>query len=140
MPSCDTLPSSSQHGDKDVTILDNPTTSSPSQEVLSTHLLQAAAFDREAEREQRRKNGNVSPREHKPGGKNLDPTCLRLAIERSATTKGGKATTHYWCISCDKFRANNVHDRAFEHAEQCNVSIYSNLCILRDANKLCYTY
>ena len=71
----------------DVTIINT----SQSQEVLSTQLLQAAATDREAERERCRNNSNKSPREDKPGGKNLDQTCLRLAIERPATTKVGNA-------------------------------------------------
>jgi hypothetical protein len=61
----------------------------PSQ-VLSTQLLQSSVADREAERERRRKNGNVPPREDKPGGKNLDQTCLRLVIERPGSTSGGR--------------------------------------------------
>lgn len=116
MPICDTSQSMPDRDDDDITVV------ATSQE-LSIQLLQTAAADREAERERRRKNGNVSPRQHKPGGKNLDQTCLRLAIERPATTKGGTATVHYWCIACDKFRANNSRSRAFEHAEQCKVSI-----------------
>lgn len=113
--------------DDDVTIVDNTTTRGPSQEVLSTQLLQSTATDWEAEREQCRQNGNVSPRGDKQGGKNLDQTCLRLAIERPATTAGGKSTTHYWCIACDKFCANNSRNCAFEHAEQCKVGIYSKI-------------
>jgi hypothetical protein len=96
-------------------------------EVVSTQLLQSSGTDREAERERRRKNGNVPPREGKAGGKNLDQTCLRLAIERPGTTSGGRATVHYFCIACDKFRANNSRSRAFEHADQCNVSITTSL-------------
>jgi hypothetical protein len=99
----------------------------PSSEVISTQLLQSNAADREAERERRRKNGNVPPRQGKSGGKNLDQTCLRLAIERPGTTSGGRATVHYFCIACDKFRANNSRSRAFEHADQCNVSVEINL-------------
>ena len=73
-----------------------------SSEVLSTQLLQSSVTDREAEHERRRKNGNVPPREGKAVGKNLDQTCLRLAIERPGTTSGGRATTHHFCIACDK--------------------------------------
>jgi len=109
----------SDPNEDDVTVIDT----SQSQEVLSTQLLQAAATDREAEREQRCNNSNKSPREDKPGGKNLDQTCLRLAIEQPATMKAGNATTHYWCIACDKFRANNSRSRALDHADQCDVSI-----------------
>lgn len=103
--------------------------SRPPSEVVSTQLLQSSVADREAERERRRKNGNVPPREGKTGGKNLDQTCLRLAIERPGTTNGGRATVHYFCIACDKFRANNSRSRAFEHADQCNVSIKFNVII-----------
>jgi len=103
----------------DVMVIDT----SQSQEVLSTQLLQATATDCEAERERCRNNGNKSPQEDKPGGKNLDQTCLRLAIEWPATTKAGNATTHYWCIACDKFWANNSRSRALDHADQCDVSI-----------------
>ena len=113
----------SQPGQDDVT--SGPPASSnpgPPLEVVSTQLLQSGAADREAERERRRKNGNVPPREGKPGGKYLDKTCLRLAIERPGTTSGGRATIHYFCIACNKFRANNSRSRAFEHADQCNVS------------------
>ena len=124
MPSRQHDTSQSTDPDKDdVTVINT----SQSQQVLSTQLLQAAATDREAERERRRNNGNKSPREDKPGGKNLDQTCLRLAIERPATTKAGNATTHYWCIACDKFRANNSRSRALDHADQCDVSIDWNL-------------
>ena len=121
MPSRQRDPSQSMSDpdEDDVTVIDT----SQSQEVLSTQLLQAAATDREAERERRRNNSNKSPREDKPGGKNLDQTCLRLAIERPATTKAGNATTHYWCIACDKFRANNSRSRALDHADQCDVSM-----------------
>jgi hypothetical protein len=122
MPSCDVSQSVSDPDEDNVTVVNT----SPSQEVLSTQLLQAAATDREAERERRRNNGNISPREDKPGGKNLDQTCLRLAIERPATTKAGNTTTHYWCIACDKFRANNSRSRALDHADQCDVSIDLN--------------
>src|SRR5258708_31471679 len=94
-------------------------------DILSTQLLQSSVADRETERERRRQNGNVPLREDKTGGKNLDKTCLRLAIERPGRTGGGRATTHYFCIVCDKFRANNSRSRAFEHADQCDVSIKS---------------
>ena len=99
---------------------------SPSQEVLSTKLLQAAITDHEAEHEKCHNNGNISPQENKPGGKNLDQTCLWLAIKWPATTKAGNTTTHYWCIACDKFCANNSCSHALDHADQCDVSIDLN--------------
>ena len=116
---------SGQDDDDTVTVVGGPASSNPGppSEVLSTQLLQSSATDREAERERRRKNGNVPSREDRAGGKNLDQTCLRLAIERPGTTSGGRATSHYFCIACDKFRANNSRSRAFEHADQCDVSI-----------------
>ena len=106
-----------------------PARTGPPSEIISTQLLQSSAVDREAKRERRRKNGNVPPRQGKTGGKNLDQTCLRLAIEWPGTTNGGRATIHYFCIACDKFRANNSRSRAFEHADQCNVSIEFNIII-----------
>lgn len=69
-----------QSGQDDVTSGPASSNPGPPSEVVSTQLLQSSAADREAERERRRKNGNVPPREGKPGGKNLDQTCLRLAI------------------------------------------------------------
>jgi len=99
----------------DVTVIDT----SQSQEVLLTQLLQAAATDRKAKHERRRNNSNKSPREDKPGGKNLDQTCLRLAIEWPATTKAGNTTIHYWCIACDKFWANN----SCSHALAMQISV-----------------
>ena len=120
MPSHQHDTSQSTDPDKDdVTVINT----SQSQQVLSTQLLQAAATDHEAERERHHNNGNKSPREDKPGGKNLDQTCLQLAIERPATMKAGNATTHYWCIACDKFWANNSRSHALAHADQCDVSI-----------------
>ena len=112
-------------------IISDPASSNPGppSEIVSTQLLQSGAADREAKREKRRKNGNVPPRQGKAGGKSLDQTCLRLAIERPGTTNGGRATVHYFCIACDKFRANNSRSRAFEHADQCNVSIKSDIMI-----------
>jgi hypothetical protein len=124
------VPSQSVQDDDDAITVVGGTASSnprPPSEVLSTQLLQSSAADREAERERRRKNGNVPPREDRAGGKNLDQTCLRLAIERPGTTSGGRATSHYFCIACDKFRANNSRSRAFEHADQCDVSIEFNI-------------
>ena len=90
----------------------------PPSEVLSTQLLQSSATDREAEHERWCKNGNVPSGEDRAGGKNLNQTCLQLAIERPGTTSGGRATSHYFCIACDKFCANNSRYHAFEHAGQ----------------------
>jgi hypothetical protein len=123
-----------QDGDDEIMVISGPAARAPNiapassnpglpSEIISTQLLQSSATDRQAERERRRKNGNVPPREGRAGRKSLDQTCLRLAIERPGTTTGGRATSHYFCIACDKFRANNSRSRAFEHAEQCNVSI-----------------
>ena len=123
------LSQSEQDDDDAITIVSGPTSSNPEPplEVLSTQLLQLSATDREAERERQRKNGNVPFREDRSSGKNLDQTCLRLAIEWPGTTSGGRATTQYFCIACDKFRANNSRSRAFEHADQCDVSIEFNI-------------
>jgi hypothetical protein len=122
MPSCNVSQSVSDPDEDNVTVVDT----SPSQELLSTQLLQAATTDHEAEHKQCCNNGNISPQEDKPGGKNLDQMCLWLAIEWLATTKAGNAMTHYWCIACDKFHANNSRSCVFDHADQCNVSIDLN--------------
>jgi hypothetical protein len=70
----------------------------PSQETvstnsqLSTQVLQSVAANREAERQERQKNGNVSPREHHHTGKKLDQLCLSLAIQREETNLKGVLT------------------------------------------------
>ena len=102
---------SGQDDDAESTVVNVPTSSGPPQ------LLQIDAADREAECERRRVNDNESPREDKPDGKNLDLTCLRLAIEQPGTTNRGKETVYYFCIVCDKTRANNSRIRAFEHTQ-----------------------
>ena len=125
MPShqCNTSQSMSAPDKDDVMVIDI----SQSQEVLLTQLLQAAATDCEAECEQCHNNGNKSPQEDKLGGKNLDQTCLQLAIEWPATMKASNATTHYWCITCDKFWPNNSHSRALDHCDVSLVEIYFHL-------------
>ena len=76
--------------------------------------------------------------EDKPGRKNLDQMCLQLAIERPATTKAGNATTHYWCIVCDKFWANNSRSHALDHADQCDVSIVEIYFHLTNISGACW--
>ena len=56
------------------------------------------------------------------------------------TTSGGRETIHYFCIACDKFRANNARSRAFEHADQCNVSIKSIIIIFYYLKGLEFTF
>ena len=97
--------------------------SGPPSVAVLTQLLQSSAADWEAECKRQHKNGNIAPRQGKAGGKNLDQTCLRLAIEWPWTTSGGRATVQYFCIACDKFHANNSQSHTFEHADQCNGSV-----------------
>ena len=132
MPSCDAStattsePSSGQStqlDDDKITVVDGPASSNWPTAILSTELLQTEIADREAERERRRQNGNKAPRQDKPGGKNLDQTCLKLAIEWPGVSNGGRKVIHYYCIACDSFRANNSRTRAFDHFGKCPVHV-----------------
>ena len=98
MPSCDAStattsePSSGQStqlDDDEITVVDGPASSNRPTAILSTELLQTEIADREAECERRCQNGNKAPQQDKPGGKNLDQTYLKLAIERPGVSNGG---------------------------------------------------
>jgi hypothetical protein len=97
------------------------TVSTNSQPQLSTQVLQSAAGNREAERQERQKNGNISPREHQRTGKKLDQLCLSLAIQREETNSKGVLAPYYYCIACDEGRGNNSRSRALAHAKDCKV-------------------
>lgn len=132
MPGCDmstmsmSEPSSSQltqPDNDDITIIDGPVSSSQLTANLSTTLLQTKEVDCKAECKTHCNNGNKAPQVDKPNGKNLDPTCLKLAIEWPGVTKGDRKVSYYYCITCDEFHANNSHQHAFEHAKDCGVHV-----------------
>jgi hypothetical protein len=97
------------------------TVSTNSQPQLSTQVLQSAAANHEAERQERQKNRNFSPWEHHRTGKKLDQLCLSLAIQREETNLKGVPTPYYYCIACDEGRGNNSRSRALAHAKDCKV-------------------
>ena len=115
--------------DKDETMdLDLPS-SAPTQPTQSSQLslatLQEHAADRAIERATRRTNGNQFPRELKKTGAPLDTLCAKLVIQcEKLSEKKGHVVT-YFCIGCDKERANNSQSRALSHSVDCVVCILS---------------
>ena len=85
---------------------------------LCTHLLNGQA-ERQAERQERRDNGNIPPRlgEQKKIGARVDELCAKLVIERVEQKDSGANTTYYYCIGCDSRCANNSCSRALPHAK-----------------------
>lgn len=81
--------------------------------------------ERQAERQERRCNGNVPPRlgEQKKTGARVDELCAKLAIERVEQKDSGANAIYYYCIGCDSRRANNSRSRALPHAKGCHVCI-----------------
>ncbi|KAJ3913026.1 ribonuclease H-like domain-containing protein [Lentinula edodes] len=92
------------------------------QKQLSNEFLQNTTADRELERQEQSKNGNISPRQSKARntGRSIDQLCMKLAIERMALDKKGKATKVYYCIGCDEKRSNNARAHALPHSMGCD--------------------
>jgi hypothetical protein len=90
--------------------------------------------ERQAERQERRHNGNVPPRlgEQKKTGARVDELCAKLVIERVERKDSGADATYYYCIGCDSCRANNSRSRALPHAKACHVCIISSYLTLSD--------
>ncbi|KZP05017.1 hypothetical protein FIBSPDRAFT_369885 [Athelia psychrophila] len=80
---------------------------SPSAPGVSLQLLQESSVVRETERELRRHNGNISPRNPLKTGAKFDAICAALVIEVVELSAKNKATTYFYCIACDERRANN---------------------------------
>lgn len=95
--------------------------SSPPAHELSSQILRKDAATREAEREGRRHNGNISPRTSFKTGAKFDHICAKLVIETVELNSKEKATTYFYCIACDEKRANNSRSRALPHAQKCKV-------------------
>lgn len=104
--------------------IDSPESSAPTS-PLSNQTLQAAKHKREAERQERLKNGNIIPRKQHKVGKRLDDLTHRLVIERKGVTAAGATCTIYYCIGCDEESRNNARTRSLSHAYGCDVSIWS---------------
>ena len=92
--------------------IDSPESSAPTS-PLSNQTLQAAKHKREAERQERLKNGNIIPRKQHKVGKRLDDLTHRLVIERKGVTAAGATCTIYYCIGCDEESRNNAHTTLF---------------------------
>ena len=93
--------------------------------LLSNQTLQAAKDEREAERQERLKNGNIIPRKHHKVGERLDDLTHRLVIEQKGVMAAGVTCTIYYCIGCDEESRNNAHTRSLSHVYGCDVSICS---------------
>lgn len=103
-------------------------TSNPaSPRQLSTQLLQENVAAREAERQQRRLNGNITPRTALKTGSKFDHICAALVIEVTELNSKNKKTTYFYCIACDERRANNSRKRALPHVQKCAVCLTHSL-------------
>ncbi|KAF7980497.1 hypothetical protein HWV62_37998 [Athelia sp. TMB] len=91
----------------------------PSPRQLSTQLLQESETARAAERQQRRLNGNITPRRALKTGSKFDPICASLVIEVVEPNFKNVNTTYFYCIACDERRANNSRKRALPHVQKC---------------------
>ena len=73
----------------------------------------------------RRTNGNQFPCELKKTGAPLDTLCAKLVIQREKPSEKKGHVVTYFCIGCDKERANNSQSRALSHSVDCVVRISS---------------
>src|SRR5882762_494931 len=96
---------------------------------ISTEALRTVSDEREAEHQQRQKNGNIIPCNKKKTGAPIDELCASLAIERVGPKGNGKGdATYYYCIGCDERRANNSWLGALPHAKKCKVCTLLSCC------------
>jgi hypothetical protein len=92
---------------------------------LSLATLQERAVDHAIECAARRTNGNQFPHELKETRAPLDTLCAKLVIQcEKLSEKKGHVVT-YFCIGCNKERANNSQSRALSHSVDCVVRISS---------------
>jgi len=97
---------------------------------LSAQLLQTGAANQQVERDLRKTNGNVVPREAKATGAPLNVLCCSLVIEHIEEKGSGKGTaTYYYCIMCDERCANNARNRALPHVKNCGVHAFSQFSV-----------
>jgi hypothetical protein len=92
--------------------------------------LQKDTAQREAERQMRRTNGNISGRVQKKTGAPINMLCTKLVIESQRRNNRNVMAPYFHCIACDKGRASNKQSRAFAHVDECNVSGHSKLDIM----------
>lgn len=90
-------------------------------------LLQKDTLQREAERQMRRANGNISGRVQKKTGAPVNMLCTKLVIESQRPNNKKIMAPYFHCIACDKGRASNKQSRAFSHVDECNVRCHSKL-------------
>ena len=90
---------------------------------LSNTLLQSEKAERQKERDERLRNGNIIPRKQNKVGKRLDSLIHRLVIERLGFKANGASCPVYYCIGCDENVKNIACDRSLPHAYSCMVSI-----------------
>ena len=90
-------------------------------------LLQKDTLQREAERQMRRANGNISGRVQKKTGAPVNMLCTKLMIESQHPNNKKIMAPYFHCIACDKGHASNKQLRAFSHVDECNVRCHSKL-------------
>lgn len=101
--------------------VDSDTPRHDSDEPLLLGLLQKDTAQRNAERQLRRTNGNISGRVQKKTGAPVNMLCAKLVIESQRPNSKKNMAPYFHCIACDKGRASNKQSRAFAHVDECNV-------------------
>ena len=102
---------------------ENSDDSSSTPTQLSSSLLQSDKAERQKERDERLKNGNIVPRRQHKVGKRLDSLIHRLVIERVGVKATGASCPVYYCIGCDEDVKNIARDRSLPHAYSCMVRL-----------------
>src|ERR1700722_17303231 len=128
LPTTAVLIDTTEDDEDEIMDLDLPSSAStqPTQSSqLSLATLQERAADRAIEHATRRTNGNQFPRELKKTGAPLDTLCAKLVIQREKLSEKAGHVVTYFCIGCDKERANNSQSRALSHSVDCVVPILS---------------
>jgi hypothetical protein len=102
-------------------LMDVDESSEPPSELTLLGLFQKDTLQREAERQMRRTNGNISGRVQKKTGAPVNMLCAKLVIESQRPNNKKIMAPYFHCIACDKGRASNKQSRAFSHVDECNV-------------------
>jgi hypothetical protein len=93
----------------------------PIQSQLSNTLLQSEKAERQKERDERFRNGNIVIRKQHKVGKKQDSLIHRLVIEREGVKANGLPCRVYYCIGCDEDVKNIARDHSLPHAYSCMV-------------------
>ena len=102
----------------------------PPQEPFFLSLLQKDTVQRNAERQLRRTNGNISGRVQKKTGAPVNMLCTKLVIESQRPNSKKNMAPYFHCIACDKGHASNKQSRAFAHVDECNVFFSAIICLI----------